>query len=387
MPHFKWRLRAALFLTCSYAPAQLSTIPSARAVADLPGLPKNPPIFSPLTAIWQGGLEYHDSADFKGNVAKVEREEAPTTDDNSQRFRRKSTFTFDEKQHLAQFVVEDAMGVDTTTTEWDGAHMKSMTTKYHSNSGKNLDSEDWKKWSYDQRGHISEIRAGHDQEQRTWLVNFRYDQRGRLLGYEDKAVSLLEISYSGNKITVTRRQKYNHHKTSEQVEVLDNKKRVIDLTVLDVRSAQLRPFYHVVFKYDEKDRVIEQDTDPFKLKSSDDDSPLPGKVLITYDDEKRTGEQRVYDPDEKLVLHARFEFDRDGIFTKFRILDASANERPGSEIFVDAAKHVTTRPGQVEWEILYDNHGNWTERRRWFTPQDGSPRIMTRLVSQTITYQ
>ena len=139
-------------------------------------------------------------------------------------------------------------------------------------------------------------------------------------------------------------------------------------------------------KYDQQDRVIEQDTDPFKLGSGDDNSPLPGKVLVSYDDEKRTGEQQYFDPAGKLSLHTRFEFDRDGIPVNFHILDASGKERVGCEAFIDSTLKMTDRPGDVEWEVLYD-HGNWTERRRWFIPADGSPRIMTRIVKQSITYR
>ena len=48
---------------------------------------------------------------------------------------------------------------------------------------------------------------------------------------------------------------------------------------------------------------------------------------------------------------------------------------------------ASDRPGSVEWEVVYDDHDNWTELRRWFTPSDGTPLIMTRLVRQTIAYR
>ena len=115
---------------------------------------------------------------------------------------------------------------------------------------------------------------------------------------------------------------------------------------------------------------------------------MPGKLPVEYDDEKRSGEQRFYDTDGKLALHASFEFDRDGILTRLRVLDASGKEQTGGEMFVDPQSHkATTRPGSVEWEITYDDHANWTERRRWFTPADGSPRIVTRVIRQKITYR
>jgi hypothetical protein len=195
-----------------------------------------------------------------------------------------------------------------------------------------------------------------------------------------------EVSYAGNKITTSEMQKYQRSKFFEQVQIVDDNNRVIDLKVSD--SVPLKSWYHVTFKYDDKGRVIEQYTDPFELGSGDDYSPIPGKLAVEYDDEKHSGEQRFYDTDGKLVLHTKFEYDRNGIFTKLRVIDASGKEQTGEEMFVDSQSHKTsTRPGSVEWEIIYDDHGNWTERRRWFTPVDGSARIMTRMIRQNITYR
>jgi hypothetical protein len=111
----------------------------------------------------------------------------------------------------------------------------------------------------------------------------------------------------------------------EQVQVVDDKRRVIDLKVSDMSGGQLKPWYHVTFKYDDKGRVVEQVTDPFKLGSGDDYSSIPGKLVVNYDDEKHFGEQKFYDTDGKMALHTIFEFDRDGILTKLRVLDASGN--------------------------------------------------------------
>jgi len=101
--------------------------------------------------------------------------------------------------------------------------------------------------------------------------------------------TLTEISYTGNKITLSRLQKYRRGKFFEQVQVVDDKKRVIDLKVSDLSGSQLKLWYHVTFKYDDKDRVVEQSTDPFKLGSGDDYSPIPGKLVVSYDDEKHRG--------------------------------------------------------------------------------------------------
>jgi hypothetical protein len=382
------RSSLVVFLLCGCALAQMSTLPAAKAISELPGPPKNPPIFSEMTAIMQGGLQFEDVSNLKGAVAKVEREESQTEQANPHPFHRKTILTLDEHGRLAQRVDEDSLGVSTTTNVWDQhGHLESQTVAHHRNDGKFADWTEWQKWSYDEHGRLSEFRAGRDKEQMNWFVNFKYDEHGRPLGYEDKAVSLVEISYAGNKVTLSKLQKYDRRKFFEQVQILDDMNRVVDLSVSDLSGGQLKLWYHVAFKYDEKGRAVEQDTDPFKLGSGDDYSPLPGKVTISYDDEKHTGEQKYYDPEQKLVLHTKFEFDRDGIPTKFHVIDNSGKEGIGSEIFVDSNWHSSTRAGEVEWEVIYDDHGNWTERRRWFKPADGSPRIMTRLIKQSIIYR
>jgi hypothetical protein len=267
--------------------------------------------------------------------------------------------------------------------------LQSQTVNHHRTDGRFPDWSEWQRWSYDKVGRLSEFHAGRDkQELLNDYVDFKYDSKGTPLGYELYAQTLTEITYEGNKLTLSRLQKYQRRKFFEQVQVVDDRNRVIDLKVSDLSGSQLKQWYHVKFQYDEKGRVIEQNTDPFKLGSGDDYSPLPGKLVVEYDDEKHSGGQKFYDTDGSLVLHTAFEFDRDGVLTKRHALDASGKERAGGETFVDPVSHkASTRPGNVEWEVIYDDHGNWTERRRWFTPADGSPRIMTRVIRQSIAYR
>jgi len=336
-----------------------------------------------MTVITQGGLQYQDTADLRGPVASVEREE---TQPPSQNAFRKHTLKFDDEGHLIKRNFEDSLGMSTTSNAWEGGRLQSQAVEYFRNNGKLPNWTEWQKWSYDKDGRLSEFRAGRDKEEMNDYLNFKYDSVGRPLGYELYAETLTEIAYDGPKITLSRLQKSDRQKFFEQVQIVDDKKRVIDLRVSD--GSPLKLWYHVTFKYDGKGRVIEQNTDPFKLASGDDYSPMPGKLTVEYDDEKRSGEQRFYDTDGKLALHASFEFDRDGILTRLRVLDASGKEQTGGEMFVDPQSHkATTRPGSVEWEITYDDHANWTERRRWFTPADGSPRIVTRVIRQKITYR
>jgi hypothetical protein len=377
-------------LLCSFSAAQMSTLPAAQAIAELPGPPKNPPIFSQMTVIMQGGLQYQNTVDLKGPVASAEREEAQSPSQSPNAYHTKTAFVFDDHERLIERTDDNSIGGSTTTNVWVNGKLQSQDVVHHRHNGKLPDSNwnEWQKWSYDKDEHLSGFKAGRDKEEMNDYVNFKYDSEGRCLGYEMYAETLTEISYVGNKITLSRSQKFQRRKFFEQVQIVDDKKRVVDLRVSDLSGNELKLWYHVTFKYDDKDRVIEQDTEPFKLGSGDDYSPMPGKLIVEYHDEKHSGEQKFYDTEGKLALHTIFEFDHDGVFTKLRVLGDSGKEQMGDEIFHDPqSSKLTTRPGQVEWEVVYDDHGNWTERRRWFTPADGSPRIMTRAIRQNITYR
>jgi antitoxin component YwqK of YwqJK toxin-antitoxin module len=375
-------------LLCSFAAAQMSTAVAAKAIADLPGLPKNPPIFSQMTVIEQARLDYEDSLNLKGRVASVERLNEQQPAQNPNPFHAKLTLQFDESGRLVKRTNEASMDTSTETLVWENGKLRKQEVLHHGNNGRFADSIAWCRWSYDKGGRVSEALAGKDKEAPiNDYRNFKYDGRGRLLEYELNAQSITQISYQGNRIILSAFQEYPYRKVFEQVQVIDDKGLVTDLKVSDMSGGELKPWYHVTFKYDDKGRVIEQQTDPFKLGSGDDYSPVPGKLTVEYDDKKQSGEQKFYDPDGKLVLHTNFEYDRDGVLTKLHLVDSSGKERIGGETFVDAQYKTSTRPGSVEWEVIYDDHGNWIERRRWFTPADGSPKIMTRLVRQKITYR
>jgi len=374
----------------------MSTLPAAKAIADLPGPPNNPPIFSQMTVILQGSLQFENTVDVKGPVAEVQRQEAQLPRQNPNPYHTSTTLKFDDQERLIKRIFEDSLGTSTLTNVFRDRSLQSQTVDYHST--KHGDWQEWQQWTYDDHGQLSDFRAGRDKAEWNHYLNFKYDAQGRPLGYEylDSKIGgspvFTEISYSGKTVALSRLGE-NRNKFFEQVQVLDDRGRVIDLKVSD--GFPLKLWYHVKFKYDDRGRVTEQETDPYKVGSGDDYSPMPGKVFVKYDDETHWGEQKYFGPDDRLAFQARFRFDRDGIPTRFvyldpsfALLDPAGKEITGSEIFVDPKTHVSSnRAGSVEWEVIYDDHGNWTERRRWFTPADGSPRIMMRLIRQTITYR
>jgi len=369
---------------------QMSTLPAAQAIAELPGPPKNPPIFSQMTVILQGGLQFGDTTTIKGPVAEARRVDQPQSQNQSSESR-VTTLEFDEQARLKKRINQDMFGTTTMTNVFRDGKLQSQTVDYQSTKHGNW--QEWQQWSYDEHGRVSDFRAGRGKAEWNHYLNFKYDVDGRPLGYEyhDSKIggppTLTEISYSGNKVTLSRLGE-SRHKFFEQVQVLDEKGRVADLRISDLSGGELTLWYHVAFKYDDKSRVIEQQTDPFKLGSGDDYSPIPGKLIVHYDDEKSSGEQKFYDTDGKLLLHAAFQYDHEGIPTKLQIIDESGKKRTDSESFLNPETHkVESRPGTVEWEVAYDGHDNWTERKRWFTPVGGGDRILMRSIKQTITYR
>ena len=346
-----------------------------------------------MTVIMQGGLQYEDKAVFKGPVAEVRREEVQSPNLSLEPFRT-TRMKFDDRGHMTERIDEDSTGSSTVTNIFLEGKIQSQTVERRRANAKTSAWENWKRWTYDGHGRLSDYRAGQDKEERNHYLNFKYDSSGRLLGCEyrqsgaDWPFNFTEVTYVGNSVVESSLDE-NRHKIYEQVQGVDSSNRAIDLKVSDMNEGSLKLWYHVAFKYDEKGRVIEQKTDPFKVGDGDDYSPYPGKLLVRYDDEKHTGEQEFYDIDGKMALHTRFAFDHDGTPTKFSLLDSSGKEKTATELFpVDPQTHKSqTRPGTVEWEVIYDDHGNWTERRRWFTPADGGGRVMTRLVRQAVTYR
>jgi hypothetical protein len=383
----------ALVFLCSFAAAQTSSLRATEAIAELPGASKNPPIFSQMTVIMQGGLQYSDTANFKGPVSEVRREQIRSPNQSPKTHGSTTTIKFDDRGHMVERIDEDRMGSSTLTNVFLEGKIQSQTVEHRRTDAKAFGSKDWARWTYDGHGRLSEYRAGQDKEERNHYLNFKYDSNERLLGCEYRQsgaewpFNFTEITYSGNTVDESTLDD-QRRKIYEQVQVVDGFHRVIDLKVSDKNEGPLKLWYHVTFKYDGKGRVVEQNTDPFKVGDGDDYSPIPGKLIVRYDDEKGIGEQEFYDTNGKLALHTRFAFDRDGIPTKFGVLDDSGKEVTRSALLVDPNTHKSSsRRGSVEWEVIYDDHGNWTERRRWFTPADGSPRIMRTLVRQNITYR
>jgi hypothetical protein len=373
---------------------QMSTLSGAQAIADLPGPPKNPTVTA-MAPLWQGMLQQLQIAHPSGPILEARQEDVVPDGAAPYPARRTTMLKFDGDGHEAERIYEDSSGTTTTLTDFQNGRLQSRKTKHLRTNGKFpalQEWEEWQKWTYDTKGRLKDFRAGQDKMEYNHYLNFKYDSSGRPLGYEyrpsgaDGPSTFTEITYSGDTVT-TAQLDDNRQKVSEQVQMLDPLKRVIDLSVSDMSSGKLRLWYHVRFKYDGQGRLIEQITDPYQSGSGGGAAPPPGKITVQYDDGKHTGEEDFYNPDEKLALRNLVEFDSHGCVTKALVLDATGKQTKASEgTWVDPRTHAT-HSGAYATEATYDDHGNWTEFRWWFIPSDGGDRVLTRWIKQTITYR
>ena len=140
--------------------------------------------------------------------------------------------------------------------------------------------------------------------------------------------------------------------------------------------------YKVTSSYDSKGRIQENETFEFNGNPNvhTTHAPEPGKVVYTYDDEKRTKEvatyevngtlkgKTVYTYDERGDEIGLTMFNRDGSPKNLEIQFYDNIHKPGSAF-------RGTLSGRSLMNIEYDSHGNWTKKTRLLqSEKGGSPQ-------------
>ncbi len=283
-----------------------------------------------------------------------------------------------------------------TYRTWTDGRLQSSTCEranVKNNPAQPVMLEPWDKYSYDATGKLTELQRGRGTDLINHYLNFQYDLKNRVTswdyrqGKDDKPMTHTEIKYTGNTV---EKAVGNSSGTvvALQIQGLDDAGRVIDLKISDMKKGVLTLWYHTTFKYDGKGRVIEQNTDPYNFGAGDDNSPMPGKYIAQYDDEKNTVEQKFFETNGKLGLRSIGQLDRDGLLVALQKFDGAGKVATGSDFVLNPTTNkMEIQKGSVFWEVIYDDHANWIERKRWFTPVDGGARILLRRVTQTITYR
>lgn len=259
---------------------------------------------------------------------------------------------------------------DTLYTYQDG-RLVSMESAFP--DAKKATPKAWNYWTYDNHGKLTEYRRGRGTAIENHELGFKYDSRGRLLGFEyrqfsqDKPFSRTDISYSsdGKTVAVTR--------TFAESKIVDRSTRILDVqgrVVLVKLSSEGRDpndeAKNIVLRYDQKGRLVEQTTDAGKLSGPGAESDLPpGTVSITYDDKAHT-------------KTTRYSFPNEGTIEIVVTQDANGDT-------IGYALQGGAEQGSSKLECEYDRFGNWTSCRQ--IVENNGQRFTKEEFRRTITYR
>ena len=127
----------------------------------------------------------------------------------------------------------------------------------------------WNYWVYDKSGKLIEYRRGSDDQIQNHDTNFKRDAKGRLTSYEyrqgpkDELESRTELRYSNDGKTVDITQ----HDAADAImqsttQSVDDQGHVVTAVIRERnwRTKQMKTPLKVSFRYDEKGRLIEQNS-------------------------------------------------------------------------------------------------------------------------------
>ncbi len=132
--------------------------------------------------------------------------------------------------------------------------------------------------------------------------------------------------------------------------------------------------YKVLSRYDSKGRILENETIEFNRVPgtlSPTHSPEPGKVVYTYDDDKRTKEAATYDMDGTLKGKIVYAYDERKNEIGLTVFNTDGSTKNGQTRLVNTE---------------YDSHGNWTRKTYLTQPEKGGQPQAYHAELRVITY-
>ena len=151
--------------------------------------------------------------------------------------------------------------------------------------------------------------------------------------------------------------------------------------------------YKITSSYDSKGRILEQETFEFNgiPGSYTSHAPEPGKVVYTYDDEKRTKEVVTYEVNGMLKGKVAYSYDERGNEIGQTMFNGDGSPKNLEIQFYDnihepGSAFRGTLSGRSLMLIEYDSHGNWTKKTRSIqSEKDGLPQAYSAEL-RVITY-
>ncbi|HMJ26842.1 MAG TPA: hypothetical protein VK475_13475, partial [Pyrinomonadaceae bacterium] len=163
----------------------------------------------------------------------------------------------------------------------------------------------------------------------------------------------------------------------------DNRGRRIEL--IQYNGEVLR--YRINTSYDDKGRPLAVETIEFNGTPGGytSHSPVPGKVIYIYDDEKMTKEVSSYNAAGVLTGRIIYTYDEKGGEIGRRELDADGASKYQEIGWYQNHQLVRRSRGDALTRIDYDAHGNWINKTYFLTQQSGEPEAY-RTEYRTIVY-
>ena len=168
-----WGCRIAVLFCIlrSFAVAQMALSAMEPAVGKISLPPKNPTI-SAVTPLWKGVWQ-QEGEDPSGSVTEARQEFVGPEGAVPYPARGTTILKFDPDGHEVERTSQTSRGMDTTTRVFQGGKLLSMTTEYHRNDGKVSNGPEWRKWSYDANGRVSDVRIGTKDKEHKSLPEFQ----------------------------------------------------------------------------------------------------------------------------------------------------------------------------------------------------------------------
>jgi len=339
------------------------------------GRPPKAPLITFLGLVTHGKLVTDPSIAPAGPVAQTLYEELRTEDTAAGRACEVMTSikaSWDESGHETEEIRKERGTEIDTINRYDGPRLVSQESTFPNRTPPKP--KFWSYWVYDESGKLIEFRRGSGDQIQSHGTNFRRDAEGRLTSYEyrqgpkDELFSRAELRYSADGKTVDQTEYDAAGAFIESwTEIEDDRGHVATLVIRDQdwQTKQMKAPVKIAFLYDEKGRLIEQDTDAHPSDGSENEgTPPPGKVSIAYDDGKHT-KTTSYSGDEGLLA-----------------LTVTQNASGAAVRFVGGTERMT-RDSLID--CTYDTHGNWTTCQQ--INEAGGGHRVERLWRRTITYR
>lgn len=350
------------------------------------GAEPKPEIVSLLTIVAEQDQVENPEATLNGNVESVFWEQlrvdrGPSGEEKEVLVRSRLT-KYDADNRVVE-VAEHQQGETHSTNTYQNGLLVGTRGRTFNKDGKQIGEEFWQDYQYDAAGQLVDLKRGRGQKLQNHYVS-EYDTSGRLIrreirqGEPDAIVYTEEYLYTGIPATIQRRI------LSPQKGARDSVKFRLDELGNIAELWSTEDNYHVRWKYDSQNRVIEQTTDPYAPPAGCDGCPLPGVIRTSYQDHVRR--QIFLAPSGTAVLERITTWERDGSIASIRYVrpdGATPQEASDLNRIVSA---IIPQGADRRVETTWDDRGNWKEKLEIFQPTVGAS--ITRFIyRRTITYR